>query len=72
MLPTEDAFSLPLLYHANSAPWQNVEAYTEQPYEVQYKEMEGIGESVALPRPDSQSELMKLLRVRRSFLNFEF
>jgi SagB-type dehydrogenase family enzyme len=66
MLPAEDAYSLPLLYHANSAPWLNVEAYTEQPYEIQYKQMEGIGEPVPLPQPDRESELIKLFRRRRS------
>jgi SagB-type dehydrogenase family enzyme len=66
MLPVEDAFSLPLLYHANSAPWLNVEAYTEQPYEIENKQMEGIGNAIPLPAPDRESELMKIFRRRRS------
>ena len=70
MLPSDDAYSLPLLYHLNSEPWLNVEAYTDQQYEVRHKSMEGIGQPVELPLPQGESPLLELFRARRSCREF--
>lgn len=70
MLPADDAKTLSLLYHLNSEPWSNVEAYKEaQDYEVEYKEMAGAGESLKLPAPEA-SPLMQLLHARESCRSF--
>jgi SagB-type dehydrogenase family enzyme len=70
MLPFEDFDSLALLYHLNSEPWLNAEAYTE-PYEVQYKEMTARGEPVPLPEPAGESALLSLLRERHSCRRYQ-
>lgn len=64
MIPVEDGTTLPLLYHLNSEPWMNLEAYAQHSYEVEFKKESG--EAVALPQPDRGSELMRLLAVRGS------
>lgn len=70
MIPADDAETLSLLYHLNSEPWSNVEAYKEaQDYEVEYKEMAGAGESSGLPAPEA-SPLMRLLHARESCRSF--
>jgi len=70
MLPLEDGTTLPLLYHLNSEPWMNFEAYAEHAYEVEFKREEGIGDPVALPKPDEGSRLWQLLARRRSCRKF--
>lgn len=66
MIPAEDPTTLSLLFHVNSEPWMNSEAYNQAAgYEVEYKEMEGAGEAVALG-PPSDSPLARALRARRS------
>ncbi len=70
MLPFEDSSSLALLYHLNSEPWLNGEAYTE-PYEVQYKEVTTRGEPVRLPEASRESALLRLLRARHSSRRYE-
>src|SRR5205085_11696336 len=40
MIPADDATTLSLLYHINSEPWDNTEAYqAARDYEVEYKDM---------------------------------
>jgi SagB-type dehydrogenase family enzyme len=70
MLPVEDGTTLPLLYHLNSEPWMNLEAYADHPYEVEFKREQGIAEPVALPPPDSGNRLCELLLKRRSCRKF--
>ena len=66
MIPADDASTLALLYHLDSEPWANAEAYQEaQDYEVEYKELVGPGEALKLPAPEA-SPLMQLLQARES------
>jgi SagB-type dehydrogenase family enzyme len=65
VLPIDDTDSLSLLYHLNSEPWLNVEAYSSDPYEVGYKEIEDATQ-VPLPASADDSVLLQLLRNRRS------
>jgi len=64
MIPVEDGTTLPLLYHLNSEPWMNLEAYAQHSYEVEFKRE--TGEEVALPPPGEGSHLMRLLVARGS------
>ncbi len=71
IIPLEDGETLSRLFHINSEPWSNVEAYREaQDYEVQYKEMAGIGEPVSLPLPE-RSPLLELLAARVSCREYQ-
>jgi SagB-type dehydrogenase family enzyme len=67
MFPADDGRSLSLLYHLNSEPWANTEAF-EAVYESGYDEFQT--ESVALPPVVADSHLLKLLQARRSCRNF--
>jgi SagB-type dehydrogenase family enzyme len=67
-VPAEDATSLSLLYHLNSEPWLNYEAY-EAAYEVEAKRYAAAGEGVALP-PAPATPLRELLLRRSSCRNF--
>jgi SagB-type dehydrogenase family enzyme len=68
-VPAEDTTSLSLLYHLNSEPWLNLEAY-EAAYEVEAKRYAPIGEGVALPPPPA-TPLRELLVRRSSCRSFE-
>jgi SagB-type dehydrogenase family enzyme len=71
MIPLDDAKTLSLLYHLNSEPWSNTEAYQESlNYEVEYKEMAGPGEAFTLPTP-TDSTLLRLMRSRESCREFQ-
>jgi SagB-type dehydrogenase family enzyme len=66
-----DGETLSRLYHINSEPWSNIEAYREaQDYEVQYKEMAPTGERISLPAP-SDSTLLELLSQRQSCREYQ-
>jgi SagB-type dehydrogenase family enzyme len=66
MIPLEDGTTLSQLFHLNSEPWANTEAYQQAfGYEVEYKEMAGLNEPFALPAP-TDSPLLKLLCARES------
>jgi SagB-type dehydrogenase family enzyme len=70
-IPLEDGESLSRLFHINSEPWGNVEAYrAAEDYEVQYKEMSGNGAPVPLPAPED-SPLLELLSARDSCRDYE-
>ena len=71
MIPYEDATTLSLLYHLNSEPWLNTNAYEAFAYRVDYKEVEGCVERVALPPPQT-SPLTKLLQARASCRRYRF
>src|SRR5215471_7142517 len=65
MIPLKDGETLSRLFHLNSEPWSNAEAYREaQDYEVDYKHLPG-SETTNLPQP-ADSLLLKLLASRAS------
>src|SRR5262249_5451446 len=65
MIPLKDGETLSRLFHLNSEPWSNAEAYREaQDYEVEYKQIPG-SRRINLPEPED-SALLKLLRSRTS------
>ena len=65
MIPLKDGESLSRLFHLNSEPWSNTEAYREaQDYEVDYKQLPGA-ERISLPAP-ADVTLLKLLANRTS------
>ncbi len=70
MLPADDAYTLALLYHINSEPWMNFEAYSDPGYEMQFKRLPEAGPSYPLPGPDTASPLRSVIRKRRSCRNF--
>ena len=70
MLPYQKPTALPLLYHLNSEPWMNFEAYADHPYDVEFKHRDGIGEPVKLPASGQNSALDRLFARRRSCRSF--
>ena len=70
MLPFEDETSLSLLYHLNSEPWGNNEAYQSGTYEVEYKQITSSSPSLPLPAPP-QSEVTRLAGNRWSCRAYE-
>jgi SagB-type dehydrogenase family enzyme len=65
MIPLKDGETLSRLFHLNSEPWANAEAYRDaQAYEVDYKQFPA-GRRIKLPKPDD-SGLLQLLRIRTS------
>lgn len=66
MIPADDATTLSLLYHINTEPWYNSEAYeAAKDYEVEYKEIVSARDVLTLPAP-SETPLMRLLQARES------
>ena len=65
MIPFRDATTLSLLYHLNSEPWLNREAYENSAYAVNYKEIPEAEQRISLPPPED-SHLMRLLKQRSS------
>lgn len=70
IIPYEDITALSLLYHINSEPWQNLEAYQGDGYEVEYKSMAAPGEASQLPPPQA-TPLLQLLHARQSCRQFQ-
>lgn len=70
MLSAEDPRTLPLLYHINSEPWLNLEAYTDPSHEMQFKRIASGEAARPLPRSHEDSLLRRLLRERRSCRSF--
>ena len=70
MFPFEDATSLSLLYHLNSEPWGNIEAYQSITYEVEYKQLAASLKSFPLPAP-RESEVTRLAGKRYSCRAYE-
>nr|AUN35735.1 hypothetical protein [uncultured bacterium] len=69
MIPFEDPTTLSLLFHLNSEPWLNDEAYHSSPMNQELKVPEGVVGEVPLPRPQ-KSALTDLLSRRRSYRDF--
>ena len=70
MIPFEDATTLSALYHLNSEPWLNTEAYQDAAYEVEYRKLAPPGSALALPKPPGSS-LQTLLRERSSCRRYQ-
>jgi SagB-type dehydrogenase family enzyme len=70
MLRIDDGTTLPRLFHLNSEPWMNFEAYAEHPYDVEFKHRGGIADPVKLPGLDPGSPLSQLFSSRRSCRSF--
>lgn len=70
MLPFEDETTLSLLYHLNSEPWGNVEAYQRVTYEVEYKHVAPSSPPVSLPTP-VESDVTRLASNRSSCRAYE-
>jgi SagB-type dehydrogenase family enzyme len=68
MLRADDTRSLALLYHLNSEPWLNAEAYATEAYEVQVTELRNPEETIKLPA--AEGGLLDLLRRRESCRSF--
>lgn len=71
MLPADNAETLPLLFHLNSEPWQNLKAYTDPSNEARFDMPDNALQSVALPPAASKSTLSSLFKKRRSCRSFE-
>src|ERR1043166_6863738 len=70
MIPLKDGEALSRLFHLNSEPWSNTEAYREaQDYEVDYKELHGVP-AISLPAP-CDSAILKLLATRTSCREYQ-
>jgi SagB-type dehydrogenase family enzyme len=70
MIPADDPFSLPLLYHLNSHAWFNNGAEPEEYFPVHYAEGLGLEPPVALP-PTSMSSVVELLVARSSCRKYQ-
>ena len=64
MIPLKDPTTLSMLFHLNSEPWLNDEAYKAGSSKQEFKEQQGILAETALPVV--QSSLTDLFRRRRS------
>jgi SagB-type dehydrogenase family enzyme len=70
VLPADDAWTLPRLFHWNTEPWLNMEAYAAHGYEMQFKTLVPERGAIHLPAPDASSSLMTLIGQRRSCRDF--
>lgn len=70
MIPLEDPTTLSLLFHLNSEPWLNDEAYKGGAMNQELKVPDGVIAEIPLPRP-SGSTLMDLLQRRHSCREFQ-
>jgi SagB-type dehydrogenase family enzyme len=68
MFLADDTRSLALLYHLNSEPWLNAEAYASEGYEVEVSELRDPEEAIVLPR--AEGGLLDVLRRRESCRSF--
>ena len=65
MIKFEDPTTLSLLFHLNSEPWLNNDAYRGAAYHQEFMECGGAQARTSLP-PPSESALSPLFRLRRS------
>ena len=70
MFPLDDPMSLSLLYHLNSEPWLNDDAYRSPPAPQEWQPAENSLGRVTLP-PPAESALAALFRARRSCRRFD-
>ncbi|WP_299726518.1 SagB/ThcOx family dehydrogenase [uncultured Tateyamaria sp.] len=69
MIPANDQSSLSLLYHLNSEPWRNDQAYTAEPYVQEFPLPDPSGPPINLPKPKTTA-LSQLIAGRRSVRAF--
>src|SRR2546423_6545036 len=69
MIPLEDPTTLSLLFHLNSEPWLNDEAYKGGAMNQELKVPHGVIAEVSLPKPPTTA-LTDLLARRRSYREF--
>lgn len=65
MIPVDDAESLSRLFHLNSEPWLNEDAYRSANFHHEYKEHPDAIARISLPQPE-QSRLTTLIAGRQS------
>jgi SagB-type dehydrogenase family enzyme len=69
MLRADDASTLPLLFHMNSEPWLNVDAYQDPAHQMYFKAVAGEASRIGLPSPP-ETPLRQAIRTRRSCRTF--
>ena len=69
MLPENDATTLSRLYHLNSEPWLNNEAYSAV-YHQEFRDAPGDAARLSLPKPE-ETPLLQLFRQRKSCRLFQ-
>lgn len=69
LIPVDDGTTLPLLFHLNSEPWMNLEAYAQSNYEVEFKHENGT--PIPLPLVDSTTGVSGLLHQRGSCRKYQ-
>ena len=69
MIPLDDPTTLSLLFHLNSEPWLNDEAYQGSTMNQELKVPERVIAEIPLPRTGG-SALTNLLAHRRSYRDF--
>src|SRR5947208_386709 len=70
MIPSDDPQQLSLLFHLNSEPWLNEDAYRAGSYHHEFKQIANVLERVALP-PPPESRLASLIRQRKSARRYD-
>ena len=65
MIPVDDPQYLSLLFHLNSEPWLNEDAYRSAGYQHEFKQIPEVVRRTALPDPP-QSDLAQLIGRRKS------
>jgi SagB-type dehydrogenase family enzyme len=71
MLPMDDSTSLSRLFHLNSEPWLNLEAYESEGYHVQHKHVGEIAAAITLPPLRLPAGMLALLMARSSCRTYE-
>jgi len=66
MIKSDDSTALPLLYHLNSEPWLNLDAYAATSAEVPFLVRVPRDHCVALPRAEAGGPVAQTLAMRRS------
>jgi SagB-type dehydrogenase family enzyme len=66
MIKSDDGTALPLLYHLNSEPWLNLDAYAATSAEVPFPVRVPSEHCVALPRAEANGPVAQALAMRRS------
>ena len=69
MIPVDDPLSLSRLYHLNSEPWLNEQAYREAPFLHEYMDHAGASARVDLPAP-AGGALARMFSARQSVRAF--
>lgn len=65
MVRTDDASTLPLLFHLNTEPWLNLSAYSDPVHEMHFKSVGSERARVPLVKPE-ETPLRRVIRERRS------